>query len=148
MNPKNDEKFDVQPGEQFTKDLQSLFEPGQGVRPEVDRAVMDAAARQLRRPHRSRRWASWAGCAAAAMIVAGVLLMHFNQPEPSAPVALHNDFNRDGAVDILDAFKLARQIGASAEIDPTWDTNGDGVVDQKDVDRVAFAAVQLNEGVF
>jgi len=148
MNPKNDEQFDFQTGEPFAKDLRLLFEPGRGVRPEIDRAVMDAAARHLKRPHRSRRWVYWAGSAAAAMIVAGVLLMNFGKSANThAPVALKNDIDRNGAVDILDAFQLARQIGVTDEPDPTWDANGDGVVDQKDVDAVAFAAVRLKEGV-
>ena len=148
MKANNDEKFDVQPGEQFAKDLQTLFEPTEGVRPEVDRAVMDAAARHLHR-RRGLRWLTYGGaCAAAAMLVAGVLLMDLNrQKHPHAPIALKNDMNADGSVDILDAFKLARQIGATDEPDPAWDANGDGFVDQKDVDAVAFAAVQLNEGV-
>jgi hypothetical protein len=45
-------------------------------------------------------------------------------------------------VDILDAFKLARHI-ESADADKKWDINEDGVVNGKDVDLVASAAVSL-----
>ncbi|MEN8128284.1 MAG: dockerin type I domain-containing protein [Planctomycetota bacterium] len=147
MNPKND-KTDFQTSEQFSKDLSSLFEPKQAVSPRVDRAVMDAAARRLRRRPNLRRWAYWAASAAAAMVVAGVLFMDFTKPaDISAPVALRNDIDRDGAVNILDAFALARKIKSSDTANLQWDMNGDSVVDQKDVDTVAMAAVKMKEGV-
>jgi len=111
--------------------------------------VMHAAARRLR--HRSRpRWKQyWPACAAAAaVIVAGVLFLNFNPPmETSAPLAMQEDINRDGTVDILDALKLAQQIQSSDSLNPQWDTNGDGIVNQKDVDTVAMAAVRMKEGV-
>jgi hypothetical protein len=144
MNMKN-EKSDFRTSEQFSKDLQPLFEPKQAVSPHVDRAVMDAAARRLR--HRDGiKWKRYA-CAAAAMIAAGVLFLNFNRPVDSpVPIALKNDINQDGAVDILDALALAREI-QSAEANPQWDMNGDSAVNQEDVDMVAMAAVKLKEGV-
>jgi hypothetical protein len=50
-------------------------------------------------------------------------------------------------VDILDAFKLARQIESAGPTEKNWDINGDGLVDRHDVDMVAFAAVRLDKGV-
>ena len=52
--------------------------------------------------------------------------------------------DRNGRVDILDAFRLARSIEARGEADPQWDLNSDGRVDKDDVDLVASAAVRLN----
>jgi hypothetical protein len=84
------------------------------------------------------------------------------------------DIDHNGRVDILDAFLLARQIKAggqlggdrlvlpgvapkagspktdlsrfSGPVSPAWDFNGDGVIDQKDVDAVAMSAVKLKGG--
>jgi hypothetical protein len=57
------------------------------------------------------------------------------------------DIDRSGRVDILDAFKLARHIKAGLQPSKKWDMNGDGLVNRKDVDLVAFAAVRLDKGV-
>ena len=146
MNMKN-ENNDRQPNEQFSKDLSSLFEPQTPVSGRVDRAVMDAAAKRLRHRGKGRRFAYGAACAAAAMIVVGVLFFNMNQSADNlAQVALQKDVNRDGAVDILDAFKLARHIESAESPKQGWDMNGDGVVDQKDVDTVAMVAVNMKEG--
>jgi len=57
------------------------------------------------------------------------------------------DIDRNGRVDILDAFKLARQLESGGRSEMRWDINGDGVVDRSDVDTVAFVAVRLDKGV-
>lgn len=77
--------------------------------PAVDGRVVDAAAahfeerRDPRRPIR-RRWAV-AGTLAASLVV-GVFLVRMQTGMESAMLA--NDFDGSGAVDILDAFALAR----------------------------------------
>lgn len=55
------------------------------------------------------------------------------------------DFDRNGRVDILDAFGLARRLEGAAAPGPEWDLNGDGVVDRRDVDVMAMAAVRIAE---
>ena len=57
------------------------------------------------------------------------------------------DIDRNGRVDILDAFKLARHIESAESTEARWDINGDGMIDRKDVDSIAFAAVRLDRGV-
>jgi hypothetical protein len=64
------------------------------------------------------------------------------------------DIDRNGRVDILDAFKLARQIESAGRTEANlslreqgWDMNGDGLVNRNDVDLVASAAVRLDKGV-
>ena len=59
----------------------------------------------------------------------------------SGPV--REDIDRNGRVDILDAFALARQIEAGSGRLPDGDINGDGVVDAGDVDAIALKAVAL-----
>ena len=77
--------------------------------PAVDRRVTDAAAAHFaerpdrRRPAR-RRWAV-AGTLAASLAV-GVFLVRMQTG--MEPAVLANDFDGSGAVDILDAFALAR----------------------------------------
>ena len=48
-------------------------------------------------------------------------------------------------MDVLDAFLLARRVrdGTATPVD---DVNGDGVVDHRDVDRVAGLAVSVEGG--
>jgi len=50
-------------------------------------------------------------------------------------------------VDILDAFKLARHVESAGAVEAKWDFNADGLVNRKDVDAVASAAVRLDKGV-
>ncbi len=61
--------------------------------------------------------------------------------------AAQADIDGNGKVDILDAFALARHIEGKQPADRTWDFNGDGLIDRRDVDTVALAAVRLNKGV-
>jgi hypothetical protein len=49
-------------------------------------------------------------------------------------------------VDILDAFALARQLKSGLVPGPGQDINGDGVVDERDVETIAAQAVRLQKG--
>jgi hypothetical protein len=65
--------------------------------------------------------------------------------QPSAPpasIALKADLDGNGRVDILDAFYLARRVGKPSP-QPTWDINGDGKIDQADIDAIAAQAVRV-----
>lgn len=53
------------------------------------------------------------------------------------------DVDRSGNVDILDAFALARQVRRGDADIVTGDQNGDGVINDADVKRVAMRAVML-----
>jgi hypothetical protein len=55
--------------------------------------------------------------------------------------AAAEDINRDGRVDILDAYVLADRIEQQQRI--SGDVNNDGVTDREDIRLVAFAAVRL-----
>jgi hypothetical protein len=96
-------------------------------------------------------WA-WRIAAAAAVIIFAFSLDLTKQTGPATdsfsisktqPV----DIDRNGRVDILDAFKLARHIESADRIETEWDFNGDGLIDRNDVDVVALAAVRLEKGV-
>lgn len=172
MTEKN-RQYDDDPGlavsPRFANDLGEVFGPRQTVPAHVDRAVAEAARRHF--AHRRRRlwltrWAVPATAAAAVMVVASLLLVgrgpsprvdgtrYSQASKDSFPVsealeasAAPADIDRNGRVNILDAFKLARHIESGSQIDKMWDINGDGLVNNDDVDKVAFAAVRLNKGV-
>jgi predicted anti-sigma-YlaC factor YlaD len=115
------------------------------------RARLAAGAAEPRRRHIGRV-APWAAAAAAVAIVAvaGALWRTgFGPPSPAATspaaTARVDDVNRDGRVDVLDAFALARAVEAG-DSSPAWDVNRDGAVDEGDVEAVALAAVSLGGG--
>ena len=56
------------------------------------------------------------------------------------------DLDRDGRVDILDAFAVARQLKQGGTRNLQLDVNGDGVVDERDVAAIAARAVKLEQG--
>ena len=133
--------------------LRDVSGPGPSVPRELDEAILSVARRSF--AARRRRWAIaqriGAGVAAAAVITIAVRVFvpTFRSPAPSVPrpqLAQAADINRDGRVDILDAFIVARHISRGEALDPAWDINGDGVVDQKDVDLIAHLAVRADGG--
>jgi len=65
----------------------------------------------------------------------------------SRQIMQKQDLDRSGRVDILDAFYLARQIEKQLELQNQWDVNGDGTVNQNDVDAIASTAVRVRKDV-
>jgi hypothetical protein len=121
-----------------------------------DRLVLDLAQeraatirrRAEQRPRRALRKLVWAVPLAAAAVLALVLVVPALTGRPglaeqAAPVAAGpDDVNRDGRVDILDAFALARAVERGRS-DDALDANRDCKVDDADVARVSTAAVAL-----
>ena len=108
--------------------------------PAVDGAILKAARAHLaeepkRRPFGFRNW--FALGTATALIAAMIFLL----PRMKTPVLAREDINRDGQVDILDAMALAKSLNGAAV---TFDQNGDGKVDDVDVNAVALAAVRMD----
>jgi len=95
------------------------------------------------------RWLPWATVAAAAVVLL-VAMPQFSKrpaPAPARDSAFARwDLNRDGRVDVLDAFALARQLKQGGATDPRLDVNGDGVVDQRGVAAIAARAVKRDKG--
>ena len=149
--------LDVRPA--FSEDLGRLFAPDRPIPASVDRAVAEAARRHLRPSCHRIGWRHWAvPAAAAAAILLATSIWWFNNGSTSpsnregrlqATVASPSlaDIDRNGKVDILDAFTLARHVESKQPAEPAWDVNGDGLIDRRDVDSVALAAVRLNKGV-
>ncbi len=141
------------------EDLSAAYTPTGDVPQAVDAAIVDMAHEKFARQRRSRLLLRAIGLAsAAASIVLMIWLAHQGPsgrsvtmtdrtatPAP-ATTPLEGDVDRNGRIDIRDAFLLARRLEARDRAKPQWDLDGDGRVDRNDVDRLAMAAVKLDEG--
>jgi hypothetical protein len=128
--------------EALKNDLASIYAPQSlDVPSRMDDAILNRARATLAgaaarsRGRRSLRW--WAGAAtAAACLALAARFTFYHSPVPSEQV------DPNHRVNIVDALKLAHQIEAGKG----RDVNGDGVIDQRDVDTIAMAAVELDAG--
>jgi len=85
--------------------------------------------------------------AAAAAVLAGLgLTFLLSKTGPEVPAFAREDLDRNGRVDMLDAFALARKLKAGSVSDRMFDLNGDGVIDQRDIDSIAAYAVKVHKG--
>jgi hypothetical protein len=66
-------------------------------------------------------------------------------PQSHGLAYVREDLNRDGEVNILDAFMLAKKLQSAPLSDPNLDVNGDGVIDHRDVETIAAHAVSLEK---
>lgn len=119
------------------------------VPPTVNDAVLAAARRHFSKPSRwfgfdnfRLRWL-WPAVATACLVVVGISYFLIR---PGQPRFAREDLNRDGKVDILDAFALARESQANVRLPTSFDLNGDGVVDRRDAEWIAVQAVRLEKG--
>jgi Dockerin type I domain len=122
----------------------------------IDEAVLRSARKHLSPP--KRRAVTWtilfrwtAPIAALAVVLAVSVHLLLSNSRPKSGISTQHlyargDLNRDGAVDILDAFALARRLKAGAVSNPELDINGDGIIDDRDVATLAAQAVRLGKG--
>jgi len=87
-----------------------------------------------------RRWAQLAAAAAIALLACTTVWLG----DGRRPAVIAGDVTRDGTLDILDALALARTIDAGEVPDAAFDIDGDGRVNQRDVDAIAVRAVSLS----
>lgn len=134
--------------------------PFPGVPGSVDRAVQADARRTMRDRLARRTTVLWTIRAGAAVAAAGLALAVWTLgpwrgatrttpgvQSPRIAAAGPEDIDSNGRVDILDALAIARALDqrtrAKAPIPASWDVNHDGVVDERDVEQVAAAAVRI-----
>ncbi len=136
-------------------DLVDLYRPPAGVPGDIDAEILFVAREQLGNARRSWRWGIVGVLAASIALVFGIELImqprrsvqHYDTlVQREAPAIVREDIDRSGRVDILDAFLLARRIDTGGNTKSEWDVNGDGNINQADVDAVAGTAVRLNGG--
>lgn len=116
--------------------LRAVFGPHVPVPARVDRAIRAAARRQLQ----PRRF--WIGRVAAAAAAVLVLALGALWLGPGAAPA--GDFDGNGRVDILDAYRLCLRLEAREPVHHRWDQDGDGRVDRRDAERIARRAVAID----
>jgi hypothetical protein len=167
------EEDDVTLPPRLAADLKAL-QRTPAVPPAVDRAIRDQARYHFSRYRRIQIWRRvGGGIAAAAVLAIGLKIAVFNHLDSLGPMASSpsptvadrlqssaaspatqptrirlaaEDIDRNGVVNVLDAFTVARGI-KSHHTQPAWDVNHDGVVDQQDVDLIAMTAVRVKGGV-
>lgn len=131
--------------------LKALYAPGVAVPGVVDEAIRARARTALQKQGRARpgtrRVAWWlgGGVAAAAAAVTLVVVL-WPGPQQSHQNLAANDLNRDGRVNMLDAYVLARRVAMKQPVGKELDFNRDGVVDSKDADVIAHDVVSLKAG--
>lgn len=125
--------------DELIRDLRAVYRRRVEVPAAVAVTIHLAARRRLR--SRWRRLAPLAGLAAAACVAAGVWVT-LPTPAPAVANAGPMDLNRDGRVDVLDAFKLAREVRDGNGTDLT----SDRAADRRRVDSIAQLAVALPAG--
>lgn len=149
--------------------LRERHGPGGNIPDSVSQAILANAnshLSQISRPEKAGkrsqrfRWVAWSsGTIAAAALLFALLPQDPGQLGASRSMVaetesavmqklaadglLSGDIDQSGRVDILDAFALARQVNSNSEYSSQWDQNGDGRMDQEDVDLVALNAVTL-----
>ena len=115
--------------------------------PTVDKAILHAARRHLSQPKPARfKWSlllRWGAAVAALVALLAIVPMALRKGSSSL---VRSDLNREGHVDILDAFALARELKTGGHPSPQSDINRDGVVDDRDVAALAAKAVSLGKG--
>lgn len=173
MQNRNDKELQLEAPPKLVAALKQLPRESVFVPPTVDEALMKAARQHLGQPDKKRakwfRLIPWT--AATAGFAAAVLLafphakdfLGFGQSknavrrgwkdaggpglasQSEGPAFAREDVNRDGAVDILDAFLIARKLQVAPSFDRKLDVNGDGVIDHRDIDAIAARAVSLEK---
>ena len=122
------------------------------VLPSVDVTILRAARQRLAEPTPSRRsgfwtWLRWPAIATVSILVCALAYQAARpllRPRPSQYARA--DLNQDGRVDILDAFQVAREMQSGRTPPNDYDVNGDGRVDDADVEYLAMRAVKLEKG--
>ncbi len=138
--------------QQLRKDLASLTCGHIKIPQEVDQAVLRKATKALARTERTRftygnpiAWLAAAASLTLVIWISGLFRSSTTAPLPATVASTSGDLDRNGRVDILDAFQLARQL--DGDIAPTaGDINADGVIDRADVEAIAMKAVTLEQG--
>jgi hypothetical protein len=148
--------FDLDVPDALAAALGQTYRHRPDVPPRVDDAVLAVARDKFDRRRNLKLWVRWGAgltSAAAAAILLVLWLLPTRDPShapriairPPAMQSIKGDIDASGQLDIVDAMALARHLRANDRPDPTWDANGDATVDQRDVDALAAAAVNLKQ---
>jgi hypothetical protein len=159
-DPSKNLRTGLQFPDKLIEDIKNLHKQTAQIPPEVDRTIINRAHEHFAqkefnktKKRRFRLVHLWKVAAAAAVIILAFSLDLTHKSEQQFSLSSisyedqDTDIDRNGRVDILDAFTLAKQIESDRYNEAECDINGDGMVDNKDIDAVALAAVRLDKGV-
>ncbi len=132
---------DRQPSADFVRELRDLF-PTPAIPADREQHILEAARTHLTTRTRppAYRW-SRLGAAAALLVMACSVFWWTTPPT----VARDGDIDRNGRVDIADAYRLALSLkhGTRPRV---GDLTDDGRVDEADVQAIINTAVRLKRG--
>ncbi len=135
--------------ERLAGEIRSSLPEVVGVPPEIDRAIMTLARKELVKGTRRGLFhlPVWVRAAAAILVVAalGIWITTWD----GIPLLTRwdpRDVDRSGSVDIVDAYVLALRINGGDPLKYSWDMNQDGAVDRRDVDEIAKECVSISKG--
>jgi hypothetical protein len=120
--------------------LQAAYTHRPVVPPSLDQAIFSAARARLDQRRRLRLLARWGTGLAAGLAAAVILMISLHRPAPTKPLA-----RADHPLTMIDALTLANHLARNETPDKSWDLNHDNVIDQKDVQAIATAAVSLKQ---
>jgi hypothetical protein len=146
-NPQDFDESESALPDAFRSAMRSRYGPVPEVPPEIDRAILADARQHLLTNApiiKRRRFNAWKVAAfASTMATAAVLFLAFSPRSVDGPrESVAQDLDGNGRVDILDAFVMAREI-RSGRGQSIHDVNGDGQLDQTDINEIAQKAVML-----
>ena len=147
-NDRDRENLEFQAPARLVRGLQRLQNKPLFVPGAIDETILRRARQQFSKATKKKwRWPILIpsfGLAAAILLA----LALWSRPHTQTPTGqfAREDVNHDGKVDILDAFALARQLNDRAKGPSAVDMNGDGVLDERDVELIAAQAVSLGRG--
>jgi Dockerin type I domain len=142
-----DEDNDLQAPPGLIEVMGGLAKESVFIPPAINEAILGEAGLRfagVRRRVRRRRTTQW--LALAASFVVAVWLAQLSLRSLDAKREARGDLNHDGRVDVLDAFQLARELKQGKPLPKAMDLNGDGKVDEADVQIIAKRAVSLEKG--
>ena len=136
----------------LVEELGRLYRKPVAVPAERDRVILSSARATMARQRRLRLMIRWGGLAVGAAAVVALVVRTPTIPDAEKQVrpvvaVKAQDVNRDGVVNIVDAYVLARTVDKGGVTQTQWDFDGDGAVDQKDADAIAAEAVKLGGSV-
>jgi hypothetical protein len=130
---------DLDAPEALQRDLRALL----GRRVAVPASIGATLRAEMRRRRPVLKWRPMLATAAAAVLLASALGVFYSGHTAQTVPLAREDFDRNGRVDVLDAFRLTLALEHHQPVDPSFDLDGDGVIDRHDVDRIAARAVSI-----
>ena len=132
--PNGDDQFrDLPDG--LVEDLGGLYRRPVAVPAERDRLILSGARAQMAKRRRLR------------LVMRTPTIPDVEKQVRPAVAVKAQDVNRDGVVNIVDAYELARKVESGGVAQTRWDFDGDGAVDRKDAEAIAIDVVSLGGAV-